>query len=120
MKIYVSHSSHFDYVSELYEPLMQAFGDVHQLILPHETESEGVSAKDTIPSCDLVLAEVSYPSTGQGIELGWADASGVAMVCIYKSGIKPSSALRFLSGKTVNYDSAQLHDESFMVALIGG
>ncbi len=52
-----------------------------------------------------MIAEVSYPSTGQGIEIGWANASNVPIICIYRSGMGPSGALRFISNQIVEYSS---------------
>lgn len=103
MKIYVSHSTNFDYKTELYEPLNRAFSDIHALVLPHEKSEDGVRAKDIIPTCDLLLAEVSYPSTGQGIELGWADVAETPIICFYKSGSKISGAINFIDAKSFEY-----------------
>ena len=106
MKIYVSHSSSFDYRSELYEPLKERLGMSHELILPHENNESGIDAKALIRGADMVLAEVSYPSTGQGIELAWAEAAGVPVVCVYKHGATPSSALGFIGLEPVGYESS--------------
>ncbi len=102
MKIYVCHSSNLDYKTELYEPLKREFGLRHQLILPHDFETD-FNSRVAIESADMVLAEVSYASTGQGIELGWADAAGVPIVCIYKIGSAPSAALRHIAKDMLAY-----------------
>lgn len=39
--------------------------------------------KDIIKTCDLMIAEVSLPATGLGIELGWAKAFKVPILCMY-------------------------------------
>jgi hypothetical protein len=96
MKIYVSHSLSFDFVKELYEPLQKsALAANHQFIFPHDQGHEAFPSKKLFAdkACDLVLAEVSFPSTGQGIELGWADSSGVKIVCASKKGTKISGSL---------------------------
>lgn len=105
MKLYISHASNFDYTNELYSPLKAAFDGEHELVLPHETNTAGINTKDIIPKCDVVVAEVSYPSTGQGIELGWASTANVRIVAVYKKGTKPSSAINFLTTDIVEYDS---------------
>lgn len=105
MKIYVCHSSSFDYKTELYEPLMRELSTTHEIILPHELET-GLNSKDIIKTCDVVLAEVSFPSTGQGIELGWADAAGVPIICIHKSDAKPSQALHHIAGSFNSYTNS--------------
>lgn len=105
MKLYISHASNFDYINELYNPLKAVFNGEHELVLPHETNAAGINTKDSIPECDIVVAEVSYPSTGQGIELGWASAANVRIVAVYKKGTRPSSAINFLTTDIVEYDS---------------
>ena len=74
MKIYISHSTGFDYQKELYEPIKNSeLYNSHEIIFPHDKSSEVSNSKEVIKGCDMVIAEVSYPSTGMGIELGWAD-----------------------------------------------
>jgi nucleoside 2-deoxyribosyltransferase len=101
MKIYVCHASSFDFVKELYEPLNAIAG--HSFVLPHD-DGNDVHSKDVIASCDLVIAEVSFPSTGMGIELGWADAAGVPIACIHRSDTKVSDAVRHVARETAAYD----------------
>jgi hypothetical protein len=103
MKIYVCHSTNFDYESELYAPLRKILGDKHELLLPHDAK-DGEHSKNSIKSSDLVLAEVSYPSTGQGIELGWADAFQIPIICMHASSSAPSGALRHITCKIVSYN----------------
>ena len=52
---------------------------------------------------DLLVAESSFPSTGQGIELAQAKAAKVPIICFYKSDSKPSSSLRFVTNDIVEY-----------------
>lgn len=96
MKIYVSHSTTFDFKAELYEPIKAHMGKVHEYHYPHDHDSDGTYAKDRITASDMILAEVSYPSTGQGIELGWAEDYGVPIVAIYKTGSVPSGAISMI------------------------
>lgn len=103
MKLYVSHSTKFDYESQLYEPLKAAFAAQHDMFFPHDAENVDVKAKDVIARSDYVIAEVSFPSTGQGIELGWAESSNVPIVCVYKTGSEVSSALRFVTDVFIEY-----------------
>ncbi|MDO8269762.1 MAG: hypothetical protein Q7T54_03775 [Candidatus Levybacteria bacterium] len=110
MKIYVSHSRNFDYLNELYKPLKEA-GLPVEFIFPHEDGSESFDAKDLFQNhkVDYVLAEVSQPATGQGIELGWADIFGVPIICFYKSGTKPARSLMGITGRIIEYgDSTDL------------
>ena len=106
MKIYVSHSSNFDYKTELYQPL-RAMSSEHTLFLPHADNTEGVLTRDVIPQHDLVVAEISLPSTGQGIELGWASDANVPIICLYRTGSSISSSLRFISSTFIEYVSPE-------------
>jgi len=107
MKIFVTHSSNFDFRNELYKPLRDSLlNKKHQILLPQEKEKE-VITKDIIKNCDLLLAEVSYPSTGQGIELGWANIFNVPIICIFKEGNKYSSSLDLIADKFISYKDTE-------------
>ena len=75
----------------------------HQILFPHDKENLGGNSKSLIGHGDLVLAEVSYPSTGQGIELGWANSGETPILCMYKIGSKLSHSLRFVTSELVEY-----------------
>lgn len=108
MKIYVCHSSAFDYKKELYEPIRNSFlNKKHEFIFPHEKSDEIFNSKDVISTCDLIIAEVSYPSTGQGIELGWANKDKKRTTFLYKKGSKISISLSKISNEFVEYTDAK-------------
>lgn len=118
MNIYVSHSRNFDFKNQLYHPLRTS--ELHKMytfILPHESDDAPFSTKELFQSkgCDLVLAEVSYPGTGQGIELGWADIYEIPIICLYKEGANVSSSLSLISKKLLMYTS-----QENMIEDIGG
>lgn len=97
-KVYITHSTAFNYRQELYQPIRQCeFLQQYEFILPHEFDEQSFNSKDAINNCNLVLAEVSYPSTGQGIELGWANMLQKPVVCIYQEGKQFSSSLRIIT-----------------------
>lgn len=107
MKIFVPHSSNYNFRKELYLPLRNSdLNKKHQFILPQENGKEEIT-KDIIKFCDMVLAEVSYPSTGQGIELGWATIFNVPIICIYKEGFKYSSSLSFITNRFISYKDSK-------------
>lgn len=110
MKIYVAHSSNFDFKTELYAPLRNSdLNKKHEITLPHEDSSEQFDSKNYFKDCDLVIAEVTYPSTGMGIELGWADYNNVKVICIYKYDAKVSGALKAITNDFIEYyDSVDL------------
>ena len=89
MKIYVSHKRGMVNQEQFYSIFDERF------ILPHKNSDESYKSKELFQShgCDLILAEVSEPSTGQGIELGWANAYGIKIICISREGSKPAKSL---------------------------
>jgi hypothetical protein len=109
MNIYISHSSGYDYENEVYAPIKESeLATIHTFFLPHEPENINIDAKDELKQTDALVAEVSLPSTGQGIELAQANAAGVPIICFFKTGSKPSSSLRFVTDKTIEY--TDMHD----------
>lgn len=112
MRIYVAHASSFDFGEELYRPLKESsLWAEHTFILPHEIDlSVQKSSRPVIESCDMVLAEVSFPSTGLGIELGWAFDVGKPIMCLYRTGIRYSSALNMVAQAFNSYNILELSD----------
>ena len=85
----------------------------YEIMLPHRDEDKPFSSKEFLKSCDLMIAEVSHPSTGLGIELGWADFLKVDIICIYKTGSKISNSIKTITDKFIEYNNS---DE--MIALL--
>ena len=107
MKLLISHSTRYDFQKELYDPLNASLiSKENEIILPHE-DDVNISTKEIIEKCDLVVAEVSYPSTGQGIELGWANTLEVPIVCIHKEGSRPSLSLGRVANDFLSYADAK-------------
>jgi nucleoside 2-deoxyribosyltransferase len=46
-----------------------------------------------IDECDLMIAEVSTPSTGVGYEYGYAVQIGKPVLCVYRSGLRMSKMI---------------------------
>ena len=83
MNIYISHSSSYDYENEIYKPIKESeLAAIHKFFLPHEPENIDVDAKHELKQTDVLVAEVSLPSTGQGIELGQARLSSTNFLCM--------------------------------------
>lgn len=114
MKVYVSHSSGFNYQDELYAPIMGSeLYTQHEFTLPHLSSHElDFSLREKLADFDLVIAEVSYPSTGQGIELGWFSLGNKPIKCIYRDGQHYSSALKAISSIIEPYFFADGHANS--------
>jgi hypothetical protein len=105
-KVYITHSHHaFDYKSKLYAPLEKNAD--FQFIFPHSAENESKDSKELIKNSDFVLAEISYPSTGSGIELGRAESFGIPIVAIFKKGSKPFSSIKFLTKDIIEYEDLE-------------
>lgn len=106
MKIYLSHATSFDYLNKLYAPLKQSqLFLLHQLILPHDNSHLPTNSKELISSCDMLIAEVSFPSTGQGIELGWANNLNIPIYCICQENAKYSTSLKLISKDIYSYQN---------------
>ena len=104
MNIYISHCGSYDYENELYTPIKEsALSKAHQFFLPHEPQNLDTDAITELEHTDVLVAESSFPSTGQGIELAQAKAAHVPIVCFYKTGAKPSSSLRFVTDTIIEY-----------------
>ncbi len=108
MKIYFCHSTAFDYVDELYKPIRKSqLNKKHQIIFPHEKVKDPFNSLELIPTCDLLIAEVTYPSTGLGIELGWANKEKKKIICVYKKGSNVSQSLKAVSNDFIEYSNIQ-------------
>lgn len=106
MNIYISHSTSFDYERELYQPFKNSpLCTLHTLTFPHERSSEPFNTKNYLATCDLVIAEVSYPSTGQGIELGWASILNVPIIAIHQKGVAVSSSISIVASTIIQYET---------------
>ncbi len=108
MRIYIAHSREFDFQNELCAPLRKsALNGQHEFVLPHENSDAPSSSKEFFQNgCDLVIAEVSFPSTGLGIELGWANMLKVPMACISKTGSKVTVSLNAVCDSFYEYSDA--------------
>jgi len=108
MKIYLSHSKNSDFQKEIYEPIKKSgLMEKHQFLFPHD-EGQNINSKELFSQkeCDLVVAEVSYPATGQGIELGFANVYEIPIICLYKSGSKIANSLKYITDQIIEYGNA--------------
>ena len=105
MKIYIAHSRDFDYVNDLYLPIKNSeFFKEHEFILPHDGDNYKHD-RDFYTKIDLVIAEVSYPSTGLGIELGFLYDDNKSMYCIHRSDKKISSSISVVASNINVYSN---------------
>lgn len=50
--------------------------------------------KKIVENCDIVVAEVSHPSLGTGMEIGWALAKNKKIVCLTKDVLNVTPLIR--------------------------
>ncbi|MBU1132368.1 hypothetical protein KKC32_03950 [Patescibacteria group bacterium] len=114
MKIHIAHSREFDFKKNLYEPISRScLNKKHNSIFPNETETETFSSINLFQTkINLIIAEISFPSTGKGIELGMAHQLNIPIIGIYKKGTKPSGSVKNVNDKFIEYEnSAELISE---------
>ena len=98
MKIYIAHSREFDYQTELYTPIREDTNlPQDDIILPHEPSHDPKHSRDFYRKLDLMIAEVSYPATGLGIELGWAADDQVPIYAVTDHVLTYSSSAEMLN-----------------------
>ena len=108
MKIYVAHSREYDYINELYLPIRNHAGfEKHTIILPHEVSNQSSNSRDFYKDIDFMIAECSYPSTGMGIELGWAYDDHIPIYCIHKNHMKISNSINAVTQNIFEYTSIE-------------
>jgi hypothetical protein len=108
MKIYVGHASDWDFQAGLYDvlnasPLAQA----HHLILPHRDIEHFKFSQGLIAEADLLLAEVSRPSIGLGMELAWAREAKTPVLAIRQEGSRKSTSLHIVTPDVYEYKKPQ-------------
>lgn len=106
MKIYIGHSKELNFKDDLYSPIRESqLNSEHEIILPHEIHQEASDfvTKDIIKTCDVMVAEASFPATGLGIELGWANAFERPIICIYRRGSKIAGSLKVICENFIEY-----------------
>jgi nucleoside 2-deoxyribosyltransferase len=106
MNIYVAHSINMDYKKDLYNPIRSSgLNAQHNFILPHEFQDTAYNVKPEMESkqIDVLVADLSLPSTGQGVEIGWANMLNIPIICIYKNGAKTSRTTKSLAKVVLEY-----------------
>lgn len=106
MKIYFGHSREFDFEEEYYKPIER--NEILQketLLFPHKNGANEGQSRDFYKSLDLFIAEVSYATTGLGIELGYAKDDNIPIYCFYKKGTYPSSSINSVTKDIIEYEN---------------
>lgn len=106
MNIYVAHSRQFNYQTDLYDPIRSSvICNRHNVVLPHENSGEPFDSKNFLKTCDLVIVEDSFPATGLGIELGWADMLGVPIFVVLRHNVKGTGSMKVLTKHIYRYET---------------
>lgn len=105
--IYISHPNSIDFRAALYEPLRRSsLAQTCRLVLPHEVHDDPAAfpTKQIIAEqVDLMVVEASAPSTGSGLELGWADANDVPIVAVHQPGTRVSRSVKMVAADVHEY-----------------
>ena len=114
MNIYIGHSKVYDFMNELYMPIINSeLAKYEEFIFPHLTEKT-FNSQEIIEQSDLFIAEISKPSLGLGIEIGRAEIKGKKILCIHNEKYKVPSSLKY-----VNVDVFSYTDKIDMIDKIG-
>ncbi len=106
MKIYVTHSSDFDYQTDLYDVLKKSeLYNHHEFYFPHDGDIK--NTKEEIKNSDIIIAHISGASIGQGIELGWAENFGKRIIAVHHSHTQVSSSIRFITKEIVDFTNGE-------------
>lgn len=108
MKIYFWHTKRFEYINEIYEAIINSkFYQENEIVLPHKDSNLAFNSKEYLKSCDLMIAEISYPSLSLGIEMWWANLYWCKIICIYKKWTKVSKSLETVSDTFLEYENIE-------------
>ena len=102
MKVYLAHSSNCDYINKIYKPILNDPELSKIITLPH-MEKEHNHSRNYYEDFDLVIAEVSAPSTGMGIELGFFYDEKKPIYCIYRGDY--SKSVEVIAKKIIEYEN---------------
>jgi len=95
MKIFFAHATDHSFKYDAYKAIRaSAINQKHAFTLPQEQGFQPPMPQDIIIAHDILVAECSFPSTGQGIELGWMHSLKKPVLCLYREDAKPSGSLR--------------------------
>ena len=101
LRLYIGHATQgFNYKNTLYVFLKKsAWAKNHSLILPHDNNTVPIDSKKLFTEAkqDLImLADLSAPSTGLGMEIFWAKQYSIPVIFCAQEGSNPTSAVKFV------------------------
>ena len=81
----------------------------YEFLFPHRLDKNNRNGREFYKkdNIDVVIAEVSKPATGLGIELGFLCDEGIPVRCFYQKGEQPSSSLLSVTDKLIEYENME-------------
>lgn len=116
--VYLAHSSKFDFKNKLYEPIKRSkIGNLYDFIYLMDNPGNLPNTKEMIQTCQAVIGEISYPSIGAGIEIGWADAFDIPLILIHNHSYNPPEYYKTFSSYLLKYDDPERIPEILVTPL---
>lgn len=109
INIYIGHSRDRDYES-IYQTIEKNMDlEKFNFLLPHKMDKNSRNGRAFYnkSNIDIFIAEVSQPSTGLGIEMGWAYEEQIPIYGLYKKGSIPSNAIKSVSDYFIEYNDIE-------------
>jgi len=95
-----------------------AFSSKHpefEFYFPHQYSIVPNDSRETLRASDYLLCEITKPSTGQGIEMGFAASFNIPIIAICEENRTYSTSISLLT-KSISYYKPPL-DEDFLSGL---
>lgn len=112
MHIYVCHARGYNFQKCLYSPIKKTIAyQFHNIYLPHDKSAAHFDSKKLFNyKCDLVIAEISHPKIGLGIELGWANSLEIPIEAIIEADKVISESVQLIAQHITSYHSNNLNN----------
>lgn len=108
MKLFIAHASAFPYEEKVYAPVRGLCErDGHEAVFPQDGAYGPRNWRESITGADAFVLDASVPSTGAGIEAGWASAAGVPVIAVHEKGSVPSTVVAYIAAAIVEYDGPE-------------
>ncbi len=114
LNIYFGHSKKIDY-QKIYD-WIESCEELkkYNFMFPHKLDSNSRNGRDFYKNIDVFIAEISFPSTGLGIELGFSFDEKIPIYCFYKENSNYTNALLSVTNNFIEYTAR----EDFLKKLI--
>ncbi len=116
---FISHPSGGMQHTPAFFSTIQAFAEEKgiDVIFPHDIGEDVQLRKEAMEKTDLMIVEVSIPSTGSGIEMGWAHNAGIPIHAFHQGSSEPSPAMKFVT-ENINVYVTEDHVRDVLQTLI--